>query len=116
MVADVNLLQDMEEIVVVDVDQVVDQAALLIQDLVEITVVYGLFFSLSSVADAAETHLAETDVVEMTAVYGSFSFSSSVADAAETHLAETIIADATIAAANKRNFEDGSGRPFCMQS
>ena len=114
MDVDANLYQDATETVDVDVTQ--DVQLILAVVSVEITVVYGLFFSLSSVADAVETHLAETDVVEMTAVYGSFSFSSSVADAAETHLAETIIADATIAAANKRNFEDGSGRPFCMQS
>ena len=82
MVADVNLLQDMEEIVVVDVDQVVDQAALLIQDLVEITVVYGSFF-----------------------------FSFSVAAVVIT-LAVTTAVDATIAAANQTNFKDGFFRPF----
>ena len=85
MDVDANLYQDATETVDVDVTQ--DVQLILAVVSVEITVVYGLFFSLSSVADAAETHLAET-----------------------------IIADATIAAANKRNFEDGSGRPFCMQS
>ena len=69
-------------------------------------------------ADAAVTLSVEMAVVEMTAASGLSFFLFSVADAAIIHGVITdaviMVVDATIAAANKRNFEDGCDRPFCI--
>ena len=111
MVVDANLYQDATEIA--DVDVIQDVEWVLAHYLVETTAVYGLFYFSSSAADAEVTHLV-ADVAETTAVFGLFYSSSSAVDAEVTLHAATIIADATIAAANMINFEDGSGRPFCM--
>ena len=109
MVVDVNLYQDMEEIAAVDAAQVVDLYLILV--LAEITAAYGLLFFSSSAEDAVEILLAVTAVEVTTAAYGLSFFSSSAEDVAEILLAVTAVAtmdaDATIAAANKRNFEDG---------
>lgn len=113
-----NLYQDETEIVVVDAAQVVDAQLILVLVLAETTAAYGLFFCLSSVADAVAILSVEMDVVETTAVFGSSFFLSSAADAEIIHgvitVVVTMVVDATIAA-NQRNFEDGYGRPFCMQ-
>lgn len=112
-----NLYQDETEIVVVDAAQVVDAQLILVLVLAETTAAYGLFFCLSSVADAEVILSVEMDVAEMTAVSGSFFCLSSVVDVEIIHgvimVAVTMAVDATTAA-NQRNFEDGSGRPFCM--
>ena len=106
-----NQFQDMTE--AADADAVVDVEEIQVLYLVAATAVYGLFFFSSSAADAVAILSAVTVAAATTAVYGLFFFSSSAADAAIIQTATTIV-DATIAAANKRNFEDGFDRPFCM--
>ena len=73
-----NLYQDVTEIVDVTAD--VDTEIIPALFLAETTVVYGLSFSLFSVADAAEIHGVVMDVAEMTVVSGSSFSLSSVAD------------------------------------
>jgi len=109
----VKQYQDATEIVDVDVIQVVDVQLIQVVVSVETTAAYGSFFSSSSVEDVVTILSAETDAAEMTAASGSFFFSSSAEDVVTIHTA-TMVVDATIAAANQRNFEDGYGRPFCM--
>ena len=111
-----NLYQDVTETEIVDAD--VDVIQVLFS--AETTAVYGLSYSLYSVADAAAILSVVTDAADaavMTAVSGSSCFSSSAAaDAAEAHGeitdADATIVDATIADANKTNFKDGIFRPF----
>ena len=122
MDVDANLYQDVTEIADADATQVVDVQLIQVVVLAETTAAYGLSFFLFSAEDAAAILLAVTDAAATTAVSGSFSFLSSAEDAATILLAvmvvATIVADAMTVAANitnKRNFEDGSGRPFCMR-
>ena len=106
-----NLYQDATEIVDVTAD------AEIIQDLFSVatTAVYGLSFFLFSVVDVETIHGAVMAVAATTVVSGSSFFSSSAEDVVTIH-SVTMVADAMIAAANSRNFKDGSDRPFCMLS
>ena len=111
-----NQYQDVTEIVDVDADATL-VPFFAVMEAAAIIAVYGSSFFSSSVADVAATLSAAMDVAAMTAVYGSSFFSSSVADAVTIHLTITAVAAATVAvtiAANKRNFEDGYCRPFCI--
>ena len=120
MDVDANLYQDVTEIADADATQVVDVQLIQVVVLAETTAAYGLSFFLFSAEDVAVILLAVMDAAATTAVFGSSSFLSSVEDAVETHgitmVVDAAIVDVTIADANTnmRNFEDGSGRPFCM--
>lgn len=119
MDVDANLYQDVTEIV--DVDPDVDVWLIQVVVSVETTAVYGSFFFSFSVEDAVAILLAvmdAADVAAMTAVSGSSFYSFSAVAVVTIHgvitAVVTMVADATTVAANKINFEDGSGRPFCM--
>jgi len=114
----VNQYQDVTEIV--DVDAHVDAIPVLFltaTDVDQTIAAYGLSFFLSSVEDAV-TLSAAMDAAATTVVSGLSSFSSSVEDAVTIHLVITDAAMDVVAtiAANKRNFEDGYDRPFCIPS
>jgi len=114
----VNQYQDVTEIV--DVDAHVDAIPVLLTvatDVVQTITVYGSSFFLFSVEDVAVTLSAVTDVAATTVVSGLSFFSSSVEDVETIHSVITDMAATDVVAmiaANKRNFEDGSGRPFCI--
>jgi len=115
----VNQYQDVTEIV--DVDAHVDAIPVLFltaTDVDQTIAAYGLSFFLSSVEDVAVTLSAVMDAAATTVVSGLSSFSSSVEDAVTIHLVITDAATDVVAtiAANKRNFEDGYDRPFCIPS